>query len=170
MKRLFAILIAAALVLSLAACSGSGSSGKSDPTAAETTLTAELTEAATEEPAQTEADDAALIEETQKQLVGNWSYTGMEDILRLTFNEDGTGSYTGLDGASFTFTYTITPVHKEYGNGKPYIDKTMTVNYDNGETEDIVIDFLDGNLTFHTTDGGGYSGKMTDYGAWIRIS
>ena len=172
MKKVLVLWIAVMLILSLAACdntaSDSKSEGDSSPTAV-ATQAAEETEAETEEPEPTEPDDSALIEETTAKLIGDWSYTGLEDYLRLTFNDDGTGSYQGLDGTSFTFTYVVTIVHKEYNNGAPYIDKTMVVDYSTGESEEIVIDFLNEELTFHNTDGGGYSGVITDYGAWKRV-
>lgn len=179
MKRLFVLLIAAALLLSLVACSSSDSNKKTDAgsqaSTTEATQTAEATEAVTEEatqaPEATEVDDDALVEETKAKMVGSWSYTGMEDYVRLTFNEDGTGSYKGPD-EEFTFTYSIAAVHKTFNNGEPYIDKTMTVNYSTGESEEIVIDFLQEGteqLTFHTTEGGGYSGIITYYGGWIKV-
>ena len=174
MKKVLAILIAVMLILSLAACGNSGTDTKSESTespSVEATQAEEETEPVTEAPASTEANDDALIEETTAKLVGDWTYAGMEDFVRLTFNEDGTGSYNGLDVTDLTFTYVMSMEHKEYGNGEAYIDKTLTVTYNTGEAEEIVIDFLQEaqeQLTFHTTDGGGYSGIITYYGGWIR--
>ena len=177
MKRFITLLLAAALIFSLAACGDSGSDKKSEnveeKSTAEATQAVEETEAATEEATQeaTEVDDDTLIKETMAKLVGDWTYTGMEDFVTLTFNEDGTGSYKGIDDADLTFTYTLTMEHKEYNNGEPYIDKTLKMNYSTGESEEIVIRFLEEateTMTFSTADGGGYTGVIGYYGGWIR--
>lgn len=174
MKKMTAVLMAFVLILSLAACGESASDSKSESSApaAETVL---ATQAETkEEPTEaenTEVDDDTLIKETLAKLVGNWTYGGMEDYVTLTFNEDGTGSFDDIDTTGLTFTYTLTMEHKEFNNGEPYIEKTLKMTYSTGETEEIVIDFLQEGqeqLTFHNTEGGGYNGVITDYGAWIR--
>ena len=125
----------------------------------------------TEAEATEEADDETLTKETMAKLVGDWTYTGMEDYVKLTFNEDGTGSYEGIDVTGLTFTYELTMEHKEFNNGEPYVDKTLKMNYSTGESEEIVIRFLEEGqetMTFSTTEGGGYTGIVTYYGGWIR--
>ncbi len=176
MKKVFAMLIAAVLVLSLAAC-GDSDKGKSsdsgkDSSAVEATQKAEETEAATEavteEPATEQVDDDTLIADRKKNLIGNWSYTGMEDYLKLVFNEDGTGSYHGIGGEDITFTYQIAVDHKEYGNGEPYVNTLLKMKYDTGETEDIIFWFnSETDMAFHNSDDGGYSGVLS-YNEWIK--
>lgn len=177
--------MALTLILSLAACGGCSSEKKSESNSASAVETAQATEqseqgdsvagtwANDDESGETITfnDDETLTKETMAKLVGDWTYTGMEDYVKLTFNEDGTGSYDGIDVTGLSFTYELTMEHKEYGNGEPYIDQTLKVNYSTGESEEIVIGFLEEGqekLTFHTTEGGGYNGVITDYGAWIR--
>ena len=122
MIKFFAILLTAALILSLAACGDSASESGNDSgesTAAESVLTAEKTEPATEaktepapetaavtEPPETEASDDALIEAAMTQLMGEWTVSSV-DIERLTFREDGTGTYTGIFDKDCTFTYVV---------------------------------------------------------------
>lgn len=180
MKRVLALWIAAMLMIALTACGNSDEKSKSEgsSSAAEVTQSAAATEAVTEAPAATEAtaetvaDDETLIAESKAKLIGSWSYTGMEDFVRLTFNDDGTGSYKGLDTDEFTFTYTVTMAHKEYNNGAPYIDKMLNVDCGTGDKEEIVFDFREEakeELTFHNPDGSGYNGVLSYYGGWTRV-
>lgn len=177
--------MALTLILSLAACGEGGSDKKSESNSSSAAEMAQATEQSEQgdsvvgtwinddESGETITfnDDETLTKETMAKLVGDWTYTGMEDYVKLTFNEDGTGSYEGIDVTGLTFTYELTMEHKEFNNGEPYIDKTLKVNYSTGESEEIVIRFLeDGQetMTFSTTEGGGYTGVITYYSGWIR--
>ena len=172
MKKLIALLITAALTLSFAACGGPGKNAPSEPNAEDTAAEApqgdEGTEEAAEAPADEPQDDAALAEAEKAKLIGEWNMSGVDDIL-LTFNEDGTGAYKFLTEKNITFTYLVSVSHKEYGNGEPYDDYLLNLSYDTGDVEDIIFFFNDetGNLVFHNSDNGGYSGVI-DYNEWTR--
>ena len=115
--------------------------------------------------------DAELAEAAKDSLIGTWSYVGMEEVERLIFDEDGTGTYMGLSDRNYSFTYAVSIVHKEYNNGDPYIDTVLTISYNTGESEEIVIRFREDTqeLTFSTADGGSYSGSYMNYfGGWKK--
>lgn len=177
MKKLFALLCAAALAVSLAACGGSGkddtAQSANETSAAVTTQTAETTEAVTEAPAETEApteEDPRMVVIKKEELVGDWTVTGMEEFEHLTINEDGTGTYKGINEKDLSFTYELSPELKHFNNGEEYINNMLKVKYDNGESEDIIIFFTDqGKLAFHNSDNGGYSGVMNYIDAWTKI-
>ena len=120
MKKILALLLTAALLLSLAAC------GKDK---------------------QKEENNAAAITELQNQLVGNWTHYNWiynSTSNHLVFNADGTGSYQGgvvEDGKyefDYTFTYTITIAEK--GDKYKYTVNQLTIQYnevDDSETRDF---------------------------------
>ena len=93
MKKLFALIITAALILSFAACGGSGKNDPSEPDAKDTDAQVSQSEAVTEdaagEPSAEQPDDDALIEAEKAKLTGKWTMNGVEEISRV-FNEDGT--------------------------------------------------------------------------------
>ena len=163
MKKIFALLIVTVLVLSLAAC---GNSSKDVTAAADAQVTQAIEETAAETEAPTENPKMAVI--GKDQLVGSWTYPGMEDFEKLTFNDDGTGTYVSLDGKDLTFIYAINPTTETYGNGEEYVDNHMIVEYDTGETEDIIIFFNeDDHLCFHNSENGGYNGVFS-FPEWAR--
>ncbi len=161
MKRLFVLLLAATLLLCLAAC------GNADETPAEPTEAPALTEAASDAPAATDA--AALIGEIKSNLIGSWSNFAFDGV-KLTFRDNGTGSYLGLSGAERSFLYLLSVSHEAYNNGEEYVNYLMSVKYDNGASEDIVIDIRDNDgaeLVLYGIDGGGYSG-LIDFDVWTK--
>lgn len=187
MKKLFAILLAAALILSLAACGKSDSEGKGDSgesTTAEPVRTEEKTEPATDAPTETEtepvtepepeteavteapeteASDDALIEEALTQLMGEWTVSGV-DMERLTFREDGTGTYTGIFDKDCTFTYAVSILHTEDNWVSDGTINLLHVAYDTGESEDITFDVRGDageKMVLHNGDyTSGYSGFL----------
>lgn len=176
MKNLIALLIAVILILSLAACGNSDKGGssekdKSEATAAATEKVEETeapTEAATEAPEPTEEDPNMVVIQ-QDELIGSWTFPGMEGYEELTFNEDGTGSYKGINDKDLTFTYTLAPVTKQFANGADYIDNMLSMAYSTGETEDIIVFFNDEHhLCFHNSENGGYNGVIS-YPEWVKL-
>ena len=164
MKKILALLIAAVLALSLAAC---GNSAKGDTASADAQATQAIEETAAETEEVTEENPKMAVI-GKDQLIGSWTYPGMDGYEDLTFNDDGTGSYVGLDGTDLTFTYAINPVTETYGNTEEYVDNHMIVDYSNGETEDIIIFFSEENhLCFHNSENGGYNGIL-NYPEWTR--
>ena len=162
MKKFFAVLIAGLLVLSLAACGNSGGD------TGETTADAIETEAVTEAPETEQPDDTALAEAEKEKLIGSWSFPGLEGVETLTFNEDGTGTYDNMDGNHIQFNYLVTVDHQTYNNGEAYINYMLNMDYDTGESEDIIFFYTDENhLAFHNSENGGYSGVM-NFAEWEK--
>ena len=174
MKKLFAILLVTASLLSLAACGGSDNSSQGKPdmssTAAEAPQSEAEPEAVPAEETPEPLDDEALAEAEKAKLIGDWTMNGVEEI-GLTFNEDGTGVYHFLNEKIITFTYLVCVSHREYNIGAPYDDYLLKMNYDTGEVEDIIFFFNDetGHLAFHNSEHGGYGGVL-DYNEWTRKS
>ncbi len=172
MKKLFALIITAALILSFAACGGSGKNDPSEPDAKDTDAQVSQSEAGTEdaagEPSAEQPDDYALIEAEKAKLTGKWTMNGVEEIS-LVFNEDGTGRYTFMSDKNIGFTYVVSVSHETYGNGAAYNDFLLNMTYETGEVEDIIFFFNEetGNLAFHNSENGGYSGVI-DYAEWTR--
>ena len=170
MKRIFAVLLATVLLLSLAACGGRNSPSDSEESvpAAEAPQISEEPEAAPAEETPEPPDDNALAEAERAKLIGEWTMDGINEIS-LVFNEDGTGAYHFLTEKTVTFTYFVYVSHREYNNGAPYDDYLLKMTYDNGEVEDIIFFFNDetGHLAFHNIEHGGYSGVI-DYNEWTR--
>lgn len=92
--KTFALLCAAVMILSLAAC-GDNSKNETAETTAETVA---VTEAAA-------ATEAAKADASDKSIVGIWEYE--YGGFTYTFNDDGTGTYD-IFGDVMNFTYTIT--------------------------------------------------------------
>ena len=173
MKRLFAILIVTALLLSLAACGGSGTNSRPEPdmsggAAAPVPQADEGPGAASAEETPEPPDDDALAEAEKAKLIGEWTMEGVNEIA-LTFREDGTGAYRFLSEKTVAFTYLVTVSHREFANGAPYDVFLLKMSYDTGETEDILFFFNDetGHLAFHNSENGGYNGVI-DYAEWTR--
>lgn len=172
MKKVFVLLLATALLLSLAACGGSGKNSSSNSgvnnTAAEAPQIEEKPEAAPAEETPEPPDDEALAEAERAKLVGEWNMNGVDQI-GLTFNADGTGTYHFLDEKIVTFTYLVSVSHRAYNNGAPYDDYMLKMTYGTGEVEDIIFFFNEetGNLCFHNSEHGGYGGVL-DYAEWTR--
>ena len=165
MKKLLALLLAAVLAVSFAAC-GKKEAGKQE-TAVEPETVYEAT--APEEEAGAPLDDAALIAKTVEQLLGVWTVASV-DQERLTFNADGTGTYVGILDKDLAFTYTVSVAHKAYANGEEYVETMLNINYDTGESEEITATITEENglkMVFHL-DGSGYSGVMNYIDAWIK--
>ncbi len=168
MKKQFAFLIAAALILSIvsfAACGKTGDSVNGTEPTEEETLSAEENDAGTEAPEATEADDSALIDELKEKVVGEWGFPGdgkETDLERLTFNADGTGEYISLpSNRTLSFSYAISIDHRTYNNGEAYTENMLHMSYDTGESEDIIFFFNEnGQMAFHDSDNGGYNGVM----------
>ena len=167
MKKISALLIAAALVLSLAACSGAGKNAPSEPdtknTVADAPQSDEETAEATDETTAGPLDDTARAEEGRSKLLGTWTMSGVDEIS-LAFNEDGTGAYKYLDLKTITFTYSV------YITDALSDDECMIkVTYDTGDVEDFRFFFNrdTANLCFHNSEGGGYNGVI-EYNEWTR--
>lgn len=176
MKKIVALLIAALLILSLAACGNSDKDGSSEKdkgkSTAEATQKAEETEAPAEEvteaPEPTEEDPNMVVIQ-QEELIGSWTFPGMEGYEELTFNEDGTGSYKGINDKDLTFTYTVSPETRQFANGEDYINNMLKIEYSTGEAEDIVIFYNEEHhLCFHNSENGGYSGVIS-YAEWVKL-
>lgn len=177
MKRALTFFAATILILSFAACGNAetnkpteSSNDKSEVTTQKYEETKATTVAPTEIAATTEADDSSLIEAAQKQLIGSWSYPGVDEEL-LTFNEDGTGTYTGIGGKDYSFSYNVSVIRDTYNNGTEYTNNLMSVTYNTGETEDITFEFrkdAEEKMIFHNSDySSGYSGIIT-FDEWTR--
>ena len=182
MKKTIKLILIGLLSFSLAACGNSSNSSKEEPAGEdkpeETTETVTETEAPEgegETEAEAEKTDEQLIAETKEQLVGEW-YCPSIDLEHLIFNEDGTGHYTGLD-KDHEFTYTTSIDRLDTPNNGRYVEDLMTINYDNGVTEEVI--FLIGDeeissypgetkLLFQTMDHGGYSGVMNAFDTWVK--
>lgn len=167
MKKIIVLLLALALVFSLAACGGKGTDGKGDAaesTEAPTTLPEEETEPA-------EPDDDTLIAADKDLLVGSWNFSGI-DAEMLVFNADGTGSYTSFNGKDLTFTYSVLIKHDAYANGEAFLYHVIGIAYDTGETEEITFDFRGDEkdrMVFRNGDNtSGYSGVI-NYDEWMKV-
>lgn len=167
MKRRFAVLLAAALLFCLAAC---GAETADAPDASAATV-----EAATDAAAGTAAlsDHFVQVGAIKAQLSGAWSYAGYDGV-KLTFRDNGTGSYLGLDGAERSFLYLVNVSNETYANGAEYVNNVLIVKYDNGRSEQIAVDFPeeDGTkLVLHSVEEngntGGYSG-LIDFDEWTK--
>lgn len=169
MKKLFALLLAAALLLCLAACAKTES--PADGTTTEAAPVSEPTEAAADTPAPT--GDAAHINEIKTQLIGSWHFYGYDGV-KLTFRDNGTGSYLGLDGTERSFLYLVTVMRGKFSNGTEYDYDMLKVEYDNGASENIVIDFREENgtkLILHSFEEDGYSGGYSgviEFDDWTK--
>ena len=167
MKKLFALLIVAAMVLSLAACGGSEKPGPAEPdtkdAAAEAPQSGEATDAATDEPTDAAPDDTARAAAGKEKIAGEWTMNGVNDIS-LVFNEDGTGAYNFLTEKNVTFTYLVY-ISPELSEDECMIKLTC----DTGEVEDFRFFFNrdTGHLCFHSGEGGGYHGVL-EYDEWTR--
>ena len=193
MKKILALLIASALILSLAACAASGrndTAGADDETdhteteaPAEAPQAGEAAEEAAGLPGTVEAageaagtqetgpeDDAAAAEALKETILGDWVYPGGGyELEHLTFNADGTGTYTGLEDRQYSFTYDVMLDHRTYGNGEAYTENMLRMAYDTGETEDIIFFFNDsGQMVFHDSENGGYTGVMYCIDVFIK--
>lgn len=169
MKKILAFLLAAMLTFSLAAC---GSARKDKPAETRDEQPAAAPQPV-EEPEETpeadpETDDDALVEELKNILVGEW-YVAILDLEQLTFREDGTGHYVGINDKDLSFTYRVYVDHMTYGNGVPYINNMLEIHYDTGETELIIFFFNEqGQMGFHNSDDGGYSGVINYIDVWTK--
>lgn len=166
MKKLFTILLLCAMLCTLAAC-GNGA----EPAAAATESSEASVPAPTKATSETSAltDDGKLVADIKTQLVGDWAFSGVDGV-KLSFRDNGTGSYLGLDGAERSFLYLLSVSHEAYNNGEEYVNYLMSVKYDNGASEDIVIDIRDNDgaeLVLYGIDGGGYSG-LIDFDVWTK--
>ncbi|MBQ6067683.1 MAG: hypothetical protein IJK89_12790 [Clostridia bacterium] len=165
MKKVWAFLIAAAMILSFAACGGAGKNAPSGPDAKDAVTEApqsdEATEDAAAEPTTEQLDDTARAEEGRSKLVGSWNMDGVDEIS-LVFNEDGTGEYNFLTEKHITFTYLVY-ITQELSDDECMIK----VTYDTGDAEDFRFFFNrdTGHLCFHSSEGGGYNGVI-DYSEW----
>ena len=177
MKRALTFFAATILRLSFAACGNAetnkpteSSNDKSEVTTQKYEETEATTVAPTEIAATTEADDSSLIEAAKKQLTGSWNYPGVDEEL-LTFNEDGTGTYTGIGGKDYSFSYNVSVLRDTYNNGTEYTNNLMSVTYNTGETEDITFEFrkdAEEKMIFHNSDyTSGYSGIIT-FDEWTK--
>ncbi len=177
MKRALTFFAATILILSFAACGNAetnkpteSSNDKSEVTTQKYEETKATTVAPTEIAATTEADDSSLIEAAQKQLTGSWSYPGVDEE-RLTFTQDGTGTYTGMGGKNYSFTYNVSIRRDTYNNGEEFMNNLMSITYNTGETEDITFEFRedpDEKMIFHNSDySSGYSGIIT-FDEWTK--
>ena len=173
MKKIFALLTVCALLFTLAAC-GAGKPAPAAPETDGTTAQAtqnEETEGETEAEAE-QLDDGTKVEEQKQILLGTWGFPGdgsTEDMERLTFNADGTGSYYSFNSKDLTFTYEIHIDHRTYANGAPYEETMLKMAYNNGETEDIIYFFTEsGKLAFHNGDNGGYFGVMDNIDCLVK--
>ena len=169
MKKLFAVLLAAALLFTFAAC-GAESADVPDTSAATEQIPAP-TKAAEETSAA--SGDFALIGEIKTQLVGDWKYSAYDGV-KLTFRDNGTGSYLGLDGAERSFLYFVTVSHETYANGAEYINNVLKVAYNNGTSEEIAVDFPEEGgtkLILHSLEENGYTGGYSgviDFDEWTK--
>lgn len=169
MKRLFTILMIALLSLSLAACE------KKEPVE-----TIEEPDDTISEPVEnnepSEPTDDDLLKEIKAELVGLWKCNGWEELEQLTFNDDYTGHYEGLD-KSYDFTYSIVVDRLDTPNNGRDIEYVMTVSYDTGDTEDIR--FITGDrgisgpegvtkMLFQSIEHGGYSGMINNLDVWVK--
>ena len=155
MKKYLILLIAVMLILSSAACGGSEK--KEETNAGETGSTYDT-------PVNEPTDDPDDIAAQGAKLIGTWSATDWPPVT-LTFNDDGTGSFTGQDESSCSFTYSQYDYHI-FNSGDEYMIK---VDYDTGESEDIIFWYNeDGTLSFHNSEHGGYGGVMS-FSSWKRI-
>ena len=182
MKKIIVMLIALALVLSMAACGNSGKNDASAPDTNNTSAAPESTEEGTEatetpedtteaESADTQAEDAAAVAELTDQIVGTWAFPGdgSPNAEVLTFNADGTGDYQSIGDKHYTFTYKIYIDHREYANGEPYTENMFTLTYDTGDVEDIIFFFTEaGKLAFHNSENGGYSGMIDNFDVYTK--
>ncbi len=177
MKRALTFFAATILILSFVACGNAetnkpteSSNDKSEVTTQKYEETKATTVAPTEIAATTEADDSSLIEAAKKQLTGSWNYPGVDEEL-LTFNEDGTGTYTGIGGKDYSFSYNVSVIRDTYNNGTEYTNNLMSVTYNTGETEDITFEFrkdAEEKMIFHNSDySSGYSGIIT-FDEWTK--
>ena len=175
MKKLFSLLLAAAMLLCLAACSKKDEK-PADPATEASTEAAPvptLTEAATEAPASTE--DLARINGIKTDLIGSWHFYGYDGV-KLTFRDNGTGSYLGLDGTERSFLYLVIVTRGTFANGAEYVYDMLKVEYKNGVSENIVVDFREENgtkLILHSFEEDGYSGGYSgviDFDEWTKDS
>ncbi len=180
MKKTTELIMIGLLSFSLAACGNSANSNNENTAAedkpedtAETVIETETPKG--EDETEAEKTDEQLIAETKEQLVGEW-YTPSIDLEHLFFNEDGTGHYTGLD-KDFDFTYTTDIDRLDTPNNGRMAEDLMTINYDNGVTEDLIFLIGDEEITsypgetkllFQTMDHGGYSGVMNNFDTWVK--
>ena len=163
MKKLLALLIVTALVLSLAACGDAGKNDPSEPDTKETFTDAPQSDEVTDEPTTEQPDDTGRAEEGRSKILGTWTMNGVEEIS-LTFNEDGTGEYKYLDIKTVTFTYSV------YITEALKSDECMIkVTYDTGDVEEFrfFFHYETGHLCFHNSEGGGYHGVI-DYEDWTK--
>ena len=172
MKKLLALLIGVIFVISLAACAKSNTGGRTetpaDESVSESAKATEPAEDTTEEPSEEEKDDAALVEEAEKQLAGTWTMIEQQTIV---FKEDGTGVLTDLNGVKTAFDYTLRVEHRKYGNGEKYVVNLLKIDYETGDSDDILISFGEDNgqrLVFRNSDGGGYNGFINYIDAWTK--
>ena len=170
MKKTIKLLLVGLLLLSLVAC-GKSEENKPDETGTGNDQTEDVNEP--EDPR--ELSDEQLIAQVKAELVGEW-YCPIVELEHLTVNEDGTGHYVGLD-KDVTFTYSIRVERLERENNGRLIDDIMKIDYDNGETEEVIFLIGDeeivGNpgktkMLFNTLDHGGYSGVMNFFDPWVK--
>ncbi|MEE0855951.1 MAG: hypothetical protein U0L58_01470 [Ruminococcus sp.] len=178
MKRALTFFAATILILSFAACGNAetnkpteSSNDKANVTTTQNNeQTVPSTAAITETPTTEAADDSTLIEAAKKQLTGSWNYPGVDEEL-LTFNEDGTGTYTGIGGKDYSFSYNVSVIRDTYNNGTEYTNNLMSVTYNTGETEYITFEFrkdAEEKMIFHNSDySSGYSGIIT-FDEWTK--
>ena len=173
MKKIIELLIICLMIVCLGAC------GKKEENKPEEPVndngqdeTTETVEEPTDEP---ELTDEQLIAKLTEELSGEW-YCPNIDPEQLVFNTDGTGHYAGLD-KDLGFTYSIRIDRLDTPNNGRYTDDYMTIEYDDGETEEIIFLIGDEEITgypgktkllFQTAEHGGYSGVMNYFDVWVK--
>ena len=171
MKKIAELLLVGLLLIALVACGKSEENKPEEPQNNEP----EPTETVSEPADPRDLSDEELIAKAKEELVGEW-YCAIVDIESLIFNDDGTGHYTGLD-KNYDFTYSIGVRRLERANNGRLVEDLMTINYDSGDTEDLVFLIGDEEITgypgetkmiFQTLENGGYSGVMNFFDPWIK--
>lgn len=133
MKKTLSLLLALVMCLSLCACAGSN-----DEVNSETTTTAESSEITVE----TEPNY------TEELTFGVWKKTLMERMT-LSFNQDGSGTMTAINGSSCTFNWRMS-------------DSTISVVTETNQEYTFTVDESKGYVRILTDDGLAYV-KQANY-------
>ena len=130
MKKIFAVLLAGTLAVSLAACSGSNESSEADSSAASTVSSSSETDSSTESSAKESSSET-----TEKSDEESGSLNDVVEKLQKSVGEKSSAALEKLKGDQLTLNVAIKATSNDEETGKPKTQEIALQLIKNGENE-----------------------------------